>query len=84
MTPEEKARELFDKYLDIDGFGYYRGKDSFLYWSTSVIGKQARQCALIAVNEVLWGIIKYADDSKEYVTENAKFWQEVKQEIEKL
>lgn len=45
---------------------------------------EAKQCALIAVDEILWEIIKYADNSKEYVIENSKYWEEVKQEIEKL
>jgi hypothetical protein len=77
MTPKEKAKELYDKYLDIDGFGYYRDKDSFMYWSTSVIGKQAKQCALIAVDEII-NLVKHIDvDSEDY-------WEEVKQEIEKL
>ena len=44
----------------------------------------AMRCALIAVDEILWEIIKYADNSKEYVIENSKYWEEVKQEIEKL
>ena len=44
----------------------------------------AKECALIAVDEILWEIVKYADNSREYVVENSLFWQNVKQEIEKM
>ena len=66
MTPKEKAIELFEKM-------YYKmqpdelGKDQ----------ESAKQCALIAVDEIL----------SEYWSHNTKrrdWWQEVKQEIEKL
>jgi hypothetical protein len=70
LSPKEKAKELVDKYS--------------VYTSGWNYDELAKQCALIAVDEILWEIIKYADNSKEYVTENAKFWQEVKTEIQKL
>jgi hypothetical protein len=70
MTPQNKAKELVDKY-----------DETLTYLESKA---KAKQCALIAVDEILWEIIKYADNSKEYVTENAKFWQEVKQEIQNL
>jgi hypothetical protein len=64
MTPKEKAIELFDKICQTiatekTDFGYY----------TNVI--QAKQCALISVNE----LIKKT---------GAKYWYDVKHEIEKL
>ena len=84
MTPKEKAEELVEKFK----FETKRSEiiNDILLGDISVIFKhyKAKQCALMAVDEVLWEIIKYADNSKEYVTENAKFWNEVKQEIEKL
>ena len=43
-----------------------------------------KQCALIAVDEILWEIIKYADNSKEYVVENSQYWEQVKLEINKI
>ena len=65
MTPKEKAIELVNKYLRI-----YDGR---------VI--QGKQCALIAVDEIL-EVINELDDSYSY---NAGlFFNEVKQEIEKL
>ena len=73
MTPKEKAQELVDKFrinvLDYEGSGLNTFK--------------AKQCALIAVDEILWHIIKYSDFSKEYVIENSEYWQEVKHELNK-
>lgn len=84
MTPKEKAKELVDKFyqrfpLKMDVITT-RGDLSWEYDSWN----EAKQCALIAVDEILWEIIKYADNSKEYVIENSKYWEEVKQEIKKL
>jgi len=74
MTPKEKAQELFDKFRvkvhDRDG-------------TSAMNGFEAKQCALIAVDEIL--------DLKHIVTLRRNmhemeldFWDEVKQEIEKL
>lgn len=74
-NPKEKAKELFNKYCyairteEIDS-GYF----------TNVI--YAKQCALIAVDEIM-------DSSPMYYTgfeheSNLDYWQEVKQEIERL
>ena len=59
MTPKEKAKELVNKYLQI-----YDGR---------VI--QAKQCVLIAVDEML-----KLDLQEIYM--NYEYYQEVKQEIE--
>lgn len=61
MTPQEKAKELVNKYLQI-----YDGRVP-----------QAKQCALIAVDEIQEAIRYLDDDSEDY-------WFEVKQEIYKL
>ena len=62
MTPKEKAGELYFKYHNL----WINGN--------SII---AKQCALIAVNEILNQIIRLT------LTGYA-FWDEVKKEIEKL
>jgi hypothetical protein len=67
MTPKEKAIDLMDKYLDLDIHIYF---------------EDAKQCALIAVDEII-------NNSLEYMGCDLKdgeiiYWQEVKQEIEKL
>ena len=47
---------------------------------TMEIGKfNAKLCALIAVDEILETVVVYDDISKDY-----QFWQQVKQEIQKL
>jgi hypothetical protein len=65
MTPQEKAIDLVNKYLQV-----YDGRVSF-----------AKHCALIAVDEILqMGIMAQSGEwnmAKEY-------WQQVKQEIEKI
>ena len=77
MTPKEKAQELVNKFW---GKGITNNKEI------------AKDCALIAVDETLnmfieihnkfqdVGLLKF--DVEEAAT--YKFWQEVKQEIEKL
>jgi len=61
MTPKEKAKELIDKY-------------QFVYIQNYTSMFEVKQCALIAVDEIL-DIVKHIDvDSEDY-------WQEVKQEI---
>ena len=71
MTPQEKADELFWKYRPI-----IAGKQ---FVTGLVLMSQAKeltkQCALIAVDNVLWMASHYA---------TIDYWNEVKQEIEKL
>jgi hypothetical protein len=68
MTPKEKAIELIDKFrlnvVDYEGSGLNDFK--------------AKQCALIAVDEILQ--ITWVD---KFLTVQ-DYWNEVKQEIEKL
>ncbi len=71
MTQKEKAWKLYHKYRTLEGkFG-----DKVLY------NYDAKQCALIAVDEILEAI-KIADNiTFMYVID---YYKEVKQEIEKL
>ncbi len=62
MTPKEKALELVQKYFKANHQPY-----GF---------KDAKQCALIAVDEILDGVID--------TLQNFNYWKQVKQEIEKL
>ena len=64
MTAKAKAKELFKKYS--------KGKDEH-GWYLCDFDSCAKQCALIAVNEIL-----NEPDCSEV------FWKEVKQEIELL
>jgi len=70
-TPKEKAEELVLKYLRLQEEGSSN-------WFHKIL---AIKCSLMAVDEILWEIIKYADNSKEYVVENTDYWEEVKEEV---
>ena len=65
MTPKEKAKELFDKYAMYLRANLMHNEDA---------NEDAKQCALIAVNEIL-------DVCKTYLS---PYYSEVKKEIEKL
>jgi hypothetical protein len=81
MTPKEKAIELMDKYweLDVDD-------------KAPVFTEKCKQCALIAVEQMLSEYQSMSDlESKIVINNEVKFvvhqlvyWMEVKQEIEKL
>ncbi len=70
MKAEEKAKELFNKYCYA-----IRTEETDSGYFTNVI--YAKQCSIIAVDEIL-SAIEYLDDDSEY------FWEQVKQELEKL
>jgi hypothetical protein len=68
MTPKEKAEELVDKFLQ------YTPADSELEYP------YAKQCALIAVNEILSDYKNYLlHANTEY--KGLMYWNEVKQEL---
>ena len=70
MTPKEKAKELIDKYVKLTNNWVYGIKN----W------EHKKQCALIAVDEILSiELIKESVDNY-YL----RYWKEVKKEIEKL
>ena len=66
MTPKEKAKQLVDYYMPFCSNNY----------------NDAKQCALIAVNEILDNFPNEFWD--EYLIDNFKYWGEVKKEIEVL
>jgi hypothetical protein len=70
MEAEKKARELYYKMLD----WVYNGNK---YIERNIVSTAAKQCALIAVDEIL-------DLHKKVALETLEFYLEVKQEIEKL
>jgi hypothetical protein len=79
MTPKEKAEELVEKYFYLFS----------VELENTIDYREAKQCALIAVDE----LIKEAYFTKGYIEEvfftdgyydKQDYWQEVKQEIEKL
>ena len=69
MTPQEKAQELFGKYATY-----------VVMWAGDVntSHQNCKQCALIAVDEIL------ITDMFMMTEEQEKYWEQVKQEIQKL
>jgi hypothetical protein len=72
MTPQEKAKELYSKFLR-----YVPAEEEFEH-------EYAKQCALIAVDEILNNNNKIPGLLTQDTMHNTWFWQEVKKEIEKL
>lgn len=68
MTPKEKAKELVDKYDET--LTYLESKS------------KAKQCALIAVEEIISEICATSD--KYFIIHRLAYYKEVKQEIEKI
>jgi hypothetical protein len=85
MTPKEKAQELIDKFYDIEYADFYQNNGYSMNWS------EIKQCALIAVDEILEATkheyqIQYESGewSREIGYKYSEYWKEVKNEIEKL
>ena len=75
MTPEDKAKKLVDKYSTY-----------VVMWSggIEVETQNVKQCALIAVDEMLEELDHLAFDDHDYGTSKMMYWMEVKNEINKL
>jgi hypothetical protein len=77
MTPEEKAIKLYEKY-------------DLLFKAPFKKHKDTKQCALIAVEEIINSNpivkIRFEKNNCSWIESksNINYWQEVKQEIEKL
>ena len=72
MTAVEKAEELVRKYYT---FGLNNTAQSFSWY-------ECKQCAKIAVDEIIRAIPDASDDDSPYNHE-LKFWQEVNRELNK-
>jgi hypothetical protein len=70
MTPKEKAKELVEKF-------YSRATSYSLDRKNQ--NENAKQCALIAIDEMLDFITKYDNHWLDYT-----YWQEVKDELDNL
>jgi len=78
MTAKQKAKELVNKFKK-----YTDGSINKYTWSESFQKKNAKSCALIAVDEILNENSKRGGENDEII-EYEPYWNEVKQEIEKL
>lgn len=79
MTPKEKAKELYRNYLIF--FPEFYSEKEYYYNED-----KAKQCALIAVDEIIAECANWAGGSIDNGWDRKRFdyWEEVKQEIEKL
>ena len=96
MTPKEKANQLIDRYLDIEN---YNNINLDLFCDECGMSLQAaKYCALIAVEEIIKERYFHNEHYKqnlklkyhieielaERLEATRNYWNEVKQEIEKL
>jgi hypothetical protein len=75
MTPKEKAEELIEKSLNMN--------DGLIKEFIPIPIEGARQCALLAVDEIIKKLVELSDGKFTYIND-VQYYQEVKQEIEKL
>lgn len=74
MEAKLKAEELFNKYC----YAIRTEETDSAYWTNIIY---AKNCALIAVDEILQYI---GEEDFIYPSPQFEYWQEVKKEIEKL
>jgi hypothetical protein len=82
MIPQEKARELVNKYLNTSiDFPYLDSQDGNCIGTGRMTHYSAVKFALIAVEEIIEAIDwhEFEQPNEEY-----DYWNEVKKEIEKL
>lgn len=76
MTPKEKAEQLTFYYWDLN-----------YHWNGVTTHAWAKECALIAVDEIIVTLnedIRDLDVRGNVLLDLIEYWQEVKQQIEKL
>ena len=83
MTPqEEKARELVNKFWEFAESNYHECAQQ---WELSECAKQnAKQCAKIAVNEIIASIPTQPSTGELERVDAIMFWINVGQEIDKI
>jgi ferritin-like protein len=81
MTPKEKAKQLVDKMYNTEHCGIQHIPNKNYCDCVEMNDYQAKQCALIAVDEIINSIV-----ITDLTTAENQFiyWEEVKQQIEKL
>lgn len=87
-TAVEKAKELVDKFYDLDDtLGYGRDYEHGIVFSTEILKRQSKQCALLTVDETIRTLnedIRDIDVKGSILLDLIDYWREVKQEIENL
>jgi hypothetical protein len=83
ISPKEKADELVKKMYNTEHCGIEHFPNKRYCDCTEMNLYQAKQCALIAVDEILENFGTLTEGKKHYVAYcTIEFYQEVKQEIE--
>lgn len=76
-SPKEKAEELFNKYC----YAIRTEETDNEYWTNIIY---AKQCALIAVDELISISLPSSEFGGVITNNTTEYWQEVKNEINKL
>jgi hypothetical protein len=87
MSPKQYAEDLIDKMYNTEHCGIEHFPNKRYCDCTEMSLYQAKQCALVAVDEVLNVLpqSEYLEDRGEYCENRERlYWKEVKQEIQKL
>lgn len=77
-TSKEKAKELVDKYRKYVDDGRHNG-----FYSGEITFNNQKQCALIAVDEIIRAIPDASDNDSPY-NDELLWWKEVRHEIEQF
>lgn len=80
MTPKEKAEELIYQFAQRIPPSSYEAYENGVQINFDL--ENSKNCALVAVDEIINNSIEWL--GCKYQDEEIKYWQEVKQEIEKL
>lgn len=85
MTPKEKAYELVDKFGNTETDITFVNSDSDIELASGYLTRNAaKQCAIIAVDEILIAIRNDQSDDPEGQEMYENYWNEVKTEINAL
>jgi hypothetical protein len=79
MTPKEKANELVKSFKSFSYYDYHDLTSRFRREESNV--ESAIECALIAVDEMIEELYEWGEV---WMKRRIEYWQEVKQEINKL
>ena len=80
MTPKEKAQELFWKYSKVHNFSAILDFDGNTHIDLEYGISKVNKCALIAVDEVIEALHQHHWQNRLIIN----YWEEVKNELEKL
>ena len=81
MTAKQKAEELLANFGDIDHLGVIGDFMGNWEWSSSLWRRQAKEAALICVDEILEMDLPILEEDTDKFYD---YWEEVKQEIQQL